>query len=54
MCDFISDVSNHNFAIVIDEAHSSQSGIAADKLNTAVQKGTGDGEDTDDLIMRLL
>ena len=54
MCDVISDVSDHNFAIVIDEAHSSQSGIAADKLNTAVQKGASEGEDTDDLIMKLM
>ena len=54
MCDVISDVSDHNFAIVIDEAHSSQSGIAADKLNTAVQKGANEGEDTDDLIMKLM
>jgi type I restriction enzyme R subunit len=54
MCDVISDVSNHNFAIVIDEAHSSQSGIAADKLNTAVQKGASEGENTDDLIVKLM
>lgn len=54
MCDVISDVSDHNFAIVIDEAHSSQSGIAADKLNTAVQKENNNGEATDDLIMRLM
>lgn len=38
ICDTISDVSDHNFAILIDEAHSSQSGIAADKLNATVQK----------------
>ena len=54
MCDVISDVSDRNFAIVIDEAHSSQSGIAADKLNTAVQKRTGGNEETDDLIMKLM
>ena len=55
MCDVISDVSDRNFAIVIDEAHSSQSGIAADKLNTAVQKGSNTGgEDTDDLLMKLM
>lgn len=34
--DDISDMKNNNFAILIDEAHSSQSGIAADKLNTAL------------------
>ena len=31
ICGTIADVSDHNFAIIIDEAHSSQSGIAADK-----------------------
>lgn len=54
MCDVISDVSSNNFAIVIDEAHSSQSGIAADKLNTAVQKQDAEIEDTDDLILKLM
>ena len=54
MCDVISDVSNNNFAIVIDEAHSSQSGIAADKLNTAVQKQETEVESTDDLILKLM
>lgn len=54
MCDVISDVSDRNFAIVIDEAHSSQSGIAADKLNTAVQKKAAGNEETDDLIMKLM
>jgi len=55
ICDAISDVSDHNFAIVIDEAHSSQSGIAADKLNTTVQKDddTGGG-DTDALLEKLM
>lgn len=55
MCDAIRDVSDHNFAIIIDEAHSSQSGIAADKLNTAVQKdSTTTGTETDDLLMKLM
>ena len=31
--DGISDLSNKNFAVVIDEAHSSQSGFAHDKMN---------------------
>ena len=55
ICDVISDVSDHNFAIVIDEAHSSQSGIAADKLNATVQKDedTGGG-DTDELLKKLM
>lgn len=55
ICDAISDVSDHNFAIVIDEAHSSQSGIAADKLNAAVQKDDDtDGGDTDALLEKLM
>lgn len=32
----IADMSNKNFAIIIDEAHSSQSGISAAKLNEAL------------------
>ena len=57
ICDAISDVSDHNFAIIIDEAHSSQSGLAADKMNAAVDKNNGEeegGEDTEDLIMKLI
>ena len=55
ICDTISDVSDHNFAIIIDEAHSSQSGIAADKLNAAVQKDADqDGGDTDALLEKLM
>ena len=55
ICDSISDVSDHNFAIIIDEAHSSQSGIAADKLNASVQKdGDQDGGDTDELLLKLM
>ena len=38
ICDSIADVSDRNFAIIIDEAHSSQSGIAADSANKAIQK----------------
>ncbi len=55
ICDAISDVSDHNFAIIIDEAHSSQSGIAADKLNATVQKDADtDGGDTDALLEKLM
>lgn len=55
ICDTIADVSDHNFAIIIDEAHSSQSGIAADKLNVAVQKDADQtGGDTDALIEKLM
>ena len=54
MCNAISDVSDHNFAIIIDEAHSSQSGIAADSVNKAVQRNEDEVEETDDLIMKLM
>ena len=55
ICDTIHDVSDHNFAIIIDEAHSSQSGIAADKMNAAVQKeGDVDGSDIDALLEQLM
>ena len=55
ICNAISDVSDRNFAIIIDEAHSSQSGIAADKLNATVQKDADtDGGDTDALLEKLM
>lgn len=55
ICDTIADVSDHNFAIIIDEAHSSQSGIAADKLNVAVQKDADQTSgDTDALLEKLM
>lgn len=55
ICDAISDVSDHNFAVIIDEAHSSQSGIAADKLNATVQKDADtDGSDTEALLEKLM
>ena len=55
ICDAISDVSSHNFAVIIDEAHSSQSGIAADKLTATVQKDADtDGSDTDALLEKLM
>lgn len=55
ICESITDVSDHNFAIIIDEAHSSQSGIAADKMNATVQRDPDqDGSDTDELIAKLI
>ena len=54
MCDAISDAGEKNFAIIIDEAHSSQTGIGADSLNKAVQSEEAEGEETDDLIMKLM
>lgn len=38
----IKDLSGNNFAVIIDEAHSSQSGSAADKLNASLQKSNED------------
>lgn len=55
ICDTIKDVSDHNFAIIIDEAHSSQSGKAADGINAATQKDDDQkGGDTDELIEHLM
>ncbi|MCI6336805.1 MAG: type I restriction endonuclease [Prevotella sp.] len=55
ICDEISNVSDHNFAIIIDEAHSSQSGIAADKMNASVQRDPDTtGSDTDSMIEKLM
>ena len=55
ICDAIRDVSDHNFGIIIDEAHSSQSGIAADKLNATVQKDPDTVEvGTDELLAKLM
>ena len=55
ICDAIADVSDHNFAVIIDEAHSSQSGVAADKLNATVQKEADQGGgDTDELLEKLM
>ena len=55
MCDTISNMSDRNFAVIIDEAHSSQSGIAADKLNASLQKDDDtDGADTDALLEKLM
>ncbi len=55
ICDTIADVSDHNFAIIIDEAHSSQSGIAADKLNASIQKDKDqEGLGTDELLEKIM
>ena len=55
ICNSISDVSDHNFAIIIDEAHSSQSGVAADSVNATTQKDPDmDGSDTDALLEKLM
>lgn len=55
ICDTIANVSDHNFAVIIDEAHSSQSGIAADKLNASIYKDSDqDGSDTDELLHKMM
>lgn len=41
----ISDMSDKNFAVLIDEAHSSQSGSSADDLNKAIGVKSDDAED---------
>ena len=55
ICDSIANVSDRNFAIIIDEAHSSQSGVAADKMNASVKHDpdTG-GADSDEMIAKLM
>lgn len=53
--DGITELSDRNFAVIIDEAHSSQSGIAADKVN-ATLAGAEDEEpeDVQDLILATM
>lgn len=41
----IDDLTERNFAVIIDEAHSSQSGTSADKLNTSLGASSNDAED---------
>ncbi len=51
----IADMKDNNFAVIIDEAHSSQSGIAADKLNASLGRDEDqNGGDIDELIDRLI
>ncbi|WP_107666678.1 type I restriction endonuclease subunit R [Cyanothece sp. BG0011] len=53
--DSIEQLKNHNFAVIIDEAHSSQSGKAADSLNTVVNKdGDEAPEDFQDKILKAM
>ena len=55
ICDSIANVSDHNFAVIIDEAHSSQSGIAHDKMNVTMQRNNENEDgDTDQLIENLI
>lgn len=52
----ITDMSNKQFAVIVDEAHSSQSGSSADKLNEAIgNKGEDqDYEDFQDKILQAM
>lgn len=46
--DGISDLSDKRFAVIIDEAHSSQSGTAAGKMNQAMGNSSDDSEEEDE------
>ncbi len=54
--DGIADMSDKRFAVIIDEAHSSQSGIAADNMNRAIGQQDADEEDPDpqDKILEVM
>lgn len=54
--DGIDDLSDRRFAVVIDEAHSSQSGTAAGRMNQAMGMGfeDEDAEDKQDIILKAL
>jgi type I restriction enzyme R subunit len=51
--DGIADLSDKRFAVIIDEAHSSQSGTAADNLNRAIS-GDVDETDAQDKILEIM
>ncbi|MCX6272122.1 MAG: DEAD/DEAH box helicase family protein [Bacteroidetes bacterium] len=52
--DGIADLSDKRFAVIIDEAHSSQGGIAAGKMNQAMGNNAEDEEDTEDPQDKIL
>jgi type I restriction enzyme, R subunit len=52
--DGIADLSNKNFAVIIDEAHSSQSGSAADNMNRAMGNKDADEDETQDKILEAM
>jgi len=54
--DGIADLSDKRFAVIIDEAHSSQSGTAAGKMNQAMGVGQNeeDEEDAQDKILKAM
>lgn len=52
--DGIADLSDKRFAVIIDEAHSSQSGSASDNLNKAMGKDDEDDVDPQDKILEAM
>ncbi|WP_321480395.1 DEAD/DEAH box helicase family protein [uncultured Bacteroides sp.] len=54
--DGIADLSDKRFAVIIDEAHSSQSGSAADNMNRAMGNNGGEDEypDPQDTILEVM
>jgi type I restriction enzyme R subunit len=56
--DGIADLSDKRFAVIIDEAHSSQSGLAAGKMNQAMGNGATEEQDEDidpqDIILETM
>jgi len=52
--DSISDLSDRKFAVIIDEAHSSQSGSGADMMHEAISGDSGDEEEPEDLQDKIL
>lgn len=52
----IADLSNKRFAVIIDEAHSSQGGTSADKMNQSMGQAGGEEEEEDpqDVIIRAM
>ncbi|WP_194865149.1 type I restriction endonuclease subunit R [Alloalcanivorax profundimaris] len=53
--DGIEDLSDKRFAVIIDEAHSSQSGTAHDNMNRAMgENGQDDDEDEQDSILKAM
>jgi type I restriction enzyme R subunit len=52
--DGICDLSKKRFAVIIDEAHSSQSGDAHDNMNRAMGKDTDDESDAQDKVLEAM
>jgi type I restriction enzyme, R subunit len=50
----IADLSEKRFAVIIDEAHSSQSGSAAGSMNQAMGNAANENEDTEDAQDKIL